>query len=701
MSEMVQSLQIENIAQKLRSQIQLPYADTIWGIDAYLTALDRLGSISITDVDGRIVYVNRDFSRVSKYDRNDVIGKNHNILNSNYHSREYFDEIYSTIRAGRVWRAPIRNRAKDGSIYWMDKLIVPLRDVANETAGYLSFGIDITAAVSTHIELQEFSKRLKAVLEQFPGGIAVYDDNLKMVLCNELQKQLLDYPAELFANDMPTLEEILRLNAGRGEYGDGDIETLVETRLALARRHEQHIYERSRPNGIHLEVRGTPLAGGGFVSTHFDITDRKRDQDTIARLARHDALTGLPNRILLQDRMEKGIARVQRGDTLALLCLDLDHFKPVNDLLGHPVGDKLLVAVARRLENCVRKMDTVARLGGDEFAIILHGTRDAEEVALVAQRIIDEISQPYRIDDHTITVGTSIGISFSPDDSTDTAQLMTSADLALYRAKGAGRGKFAFFEKSMHERVQNRHIIEQGLRDALANNDFKVHYQPIVRCSDRKVVSCEALIRWSHPIHGMISAADFIPVAEETGLIGKIGEWVLQAACKDASLWPADITVAVNISAAQLRGGDIVNTVKGALNGLDPSRLVLEITESLLMKNNQATSNTLAELRQLGIQFALDDFGTGYSSLSYLQSFPFDKLKIDRSFVSSQTDQSRSATLRKAIFQLGENLGMTTVAEGVETEEQFAQLKDEQCVLAQGYLFSKAIPNEELRQHFT
>lgn len=688
-------------AQKLRSQMQLPYADTIWGIDAYLTALDRLGSISITDVDGRIIYVNRDFIKVSKYDRNDVIGKNHNILNSNYHSRAYFDEIYSTIRAGRVWRAPIRNRAKDGSIYWMDKLIVPLRDVANETAGYLSFGIDITSAVTTHIEMQDYSKRLQAVLEQFPGGIAVYDNDLKMVLCNELQKQLLDYPPELFADDMPTLEQVLRLNAARGEYGEGDIETLVATRLALAKRNEQHIYERRRPNGVHLEVRGTPLAGGGFVSTHFDITDRKRDQDTIARLARHDALTGLPNRLLMQDRMDKGIARVHRGDTLALLCLDLDHFKPVNDLLGHPVGDKLLIAVARRLENCVRTMDTVARLGGDEFAIILHGTRNAEEVALVAQRIIDEVSQPYRIDDHQITIGTSIGISFAPDDSSDTAQLMTNADLALYRAKGAGRGKFAFFEKSMHERVQNRHIIEQGLRDALANNDFKVHYQPIVRCSDRKVVSCEALIRWSHPVHGLISAADFIPVAEETGLIGKIGEWVLQAACKDAALWPSDITVAVNISAAQLRGGDIVKTVKGALNGLDPTRLVLEITESLMMKNNQATSNTLTELRQLGIQFSLDDFGTGYSSLSYLQSFPFDKIKIDRSFVSDQTDQARSATLRKAIFQLGANLGMTTVAEGVETEEQFAQLKDEQCVLAQGYLFSKAIPNDELKKYFT
>lgn len=701
MSVMVPSPRIEKVAQKLRSNAALPYADTTWGTDAYLSALDRLGSVSITDVDGRIIYVNQDFVRISKYSRNEVIGKTHHILNSQHHTREYFQDIYTTIGAGRVWRAPIRNRAKDGSLYWMDQMIVPLRDFVNETAGYLSFGIDITRAVGTHIALDAHSKRLQAVLDQFPGGIAVYDHELNMVLCNERQKQLLDYPAEMFEGGMPSLEQILHLNASRGEYGEGDVATLVDARLALARRNEQHIYERRRPNGLHLEVRGTPLAGGGFVSTHFDITDRKRDQDTISRLAQHDPLTGLPNRNLMKDRMDKGLARVQRGDTLSLLCLDLDHFKPVNDLLGHPIGDKLLVAVARRLENCVRQTDTVARLGGDEFAIILVGTRSAEDVALVAQRIIDEVSMPYRIDDNTISIGTSVGISLAPDDAGDTAQLMKNADLALYKAKGAGRGKFAFFEQSMHDRVRNRHIIEMGLRDALANNDFKVHYQPIVRCEDRKVVSCEALIRWSHPEHGLISAADFIPVAEETGLIGKIGEWVLQAACRDAAHWPSEITVAVNISAAQFRGGDIVKSVKKALNGLDPSRLVLEITESLLMRNTHAISNTLAELRALGVQFALDDFGTGYSSLSYLQSFPFDKLKIDRSFVSSQADQARSATLRSAIFQLGANLGMTTVAEGVETEEQFAQLKAEKCVLAQGYLFSKAVPTDELQAYIS
>jgi diguanylate cyclase (GGDEF)-like protein/PAS domain S-box-containing protein len=675
---------------------QLPYLNTPLELHAYATALDSLGSVSIADMDGRIIYVNEEFLRITKYGRDQLIGQTHRILNSGHHSSEFHANIYDTIQAGRVWRAPICNRAQDGSTYWMDKLIVPLRDKMAVTVGYLSFGIDITQAVNTHVELRTQTQFMRAILDQFPGGIAVYDQKLKMVLCNEKQKEMLEYPPEMFEQGFPSFEQICRLNAQRGEYGEGDVEEIIASKLELARRNEAHIFERKRPNGLQVEVRGTPMEGGGFVSTYLDITQRKKDQETIARLARHDVLTGLANRVLLQERMELGLARVGRGDTLALLCLDLDRFKPVNDLLGHPVGDMLLKAVARRLENCVRAVDTVARLGGDEFAIILQGVQTADEVALVAQRVLDEVSKPYQILDHTISVGTSIGISAAPGDATDTAQLMTNADLALYRSKAAGRGQYTFFQKSMQERVQSRHLIQNGLREALASNGFKLHYQPIVRLADREIVSCEALIRWSHPERGLVSAAEFIPIAEECGLIGKIGEWVLNTACREAQQWPRDVSVAVNISAAQLRGEDLEKTVTNALNGLDPSRLVLEITESLLMQNNQATSGTLDRLRKIGVRFALDDFGTGYSSLSYLQSFPFDKIKIDRSFISAEQNKNRAATLRRAIIQLGLNLGMTTVAEGIETEEQYSQLRSEECVLAQGYLFSKAIPNDEL-----
>ena len=685
---------------QLQAVPQLPFLNTLWGVDAYASALNQLGSISITDVDGTIIHVNQELIRISKYSRDELIGQTHRILNSGHHSSEFHADIYRTIQAGRVWRSPICNRAKDGGTYWMDKLIVPLRDHAASMVGYLSFGIDITNAVSTHVKLRSHSQLMDGVLDQFPGGIAVYDENLNMALCNEKQKVMLEYPPELFQNGLPSFEQICRLNAQRGEYGEGDVEEMVASKVELARQNRSHIYERSRPNGLEMEVRGTPMEGGGFVSTYLDITQRKRDQETIARLARHDALTGLPNRVLLHERMEMGMARVGRGDTLALLCLDLDRFKPVNDLLGHPVGDMLLKAVSRRLETCVRSVDTVARLGGDEFAIVLTSISNPEEVGLVAQRVIDEVSKPYKISEHTISIGASIGVSLAPGDAADAAQLMTNADLALYRSKGAGRGTYTYFEKSMQERVHKRHLIQNGLRDALANDEFKLYYQPIVRLSDRNIVSCEALIRWSHPERGLVSAADFIPVAEESGLIGKIGEWVLNTACREAQGWPDDVSVAVNISAAQIRGGDLEKTVTGALNGLDPSRLVLEITESLLMQNNQATSATLDRLRRIGVRFALDDFGTGYSSLSYLQSFPFDKIKIDRSFVSAEKNKERAATLRRAIVQLGHNLGMITVAEGVETEEQCSQLKSEDCVLAQGYLFSKAVPNEELKRNW-
>lgn len=677
---------------------QLPYLNTPLGPNAYATALDSLGSVSIAGVDGLIIYVNEEFLRITKYGRDELIGQTHRILNSGHHSSEFHANIYDTIQGGRVWRAPICNRAKDGSTYWMDKLIVPLRDKLAVTVGYLSFGIDITQAVNTHVELQTQTQFMRAILDQFPGGIAVYDQKLKMVLCNEKQKEMLGYPPEMFQHGFPSFEQICRLNAQRGEYGEGDVEEIIASKLELARRNEAHIFERERPNGLQLEVRGTPMEGGGFVSTYLDITQRKKDQETIARLARHDVLTGLANRVLLQERMKLGLARVGRGDTLALLCLDLDRFKPVNDLLGHPVGDMLLKAVARRLENCVRVVDTVARLGGDEFAIVLQGVRSAEEVSSIAQRVLDEVSKPFQILDHTISVGTSIGISAAPGDAIDTAQLMTNADLALYRSKASGRGQYTFFQKSMQERVQSRHLIQKGLREALASNGFKLHYQPIVRLADREIVSCEALIRWSHPERGLVSAAEFIPIAEECGLIGKIGEWVLNTACREAQQWPRDVSVAVNISAAQLRGEDLEKTVTNALNGLDPSRLVLEITESLLMQNNQATSGTLDRLRKIGVRFALDDFGTGYSSLSYLQSFPFDKIKIDRSFISAEKNKNRAATLRRAIIQLGLNLGMTTVAEGIETEEQYSQLRSEECVLAQGYLFSKAISNDELKK---
>ena len=391
---------------------------------------------------------------------------------------------------------------------------------------------------------------------------------------------------------------------------------------------------------------------------------------------------------------------MKRGDTLALHCLDLDRFKSVNDTLGHPVGDALLKAVAHRLIGTIRDTDTVARLGGDEFAIIQVAPKSLEEVERVAKRIIAELSEPFIIGENTVSIGTSIGIAMAPPNGIDVEQLMKNADMALYRTKSLGRGTFGFFEENMHERLQSRHQIAMGLREAIANGKFELHYQPIVNVKTRKIAGCEALIRWSHPERGLIPASEFIPIAEECGLIGQIGDWVLKTACAEAKHWPDDIWVAVNISAAQFRGQDLIDKVTDASNGFPLSRLIIEITETLLMKDREVATVTLDRLRKMGVRFAIDDFGTGFSSLSYLQSFPFDKIKVDRSFVSAIANHKRSTTLRRSIIQLGYNLGMTSVAEGVETEQQLDLLRAEGCVEAQGFLFSRAVPAAKVRTLF-
>ena len=663
-------------------------------------ALNALGGVSYADASGRITDANGEFLRMSKYTREELIGQNHAILNSGHHPKAFWIEAYLAFANCRQWRAQIKNRAKDGTFYWVDTLVVPITDTTGALTGYLSFQIDITDTVTAHIELQEHTRLLQSVVECFPGGIAIYDKEDRLVICNETQKRLLDYPQELFAEGPPTLEQLLRFNAARGEYGPGNIEDHVRRRLTLAQRREAHNFERRRPDGTYVEVRGTPLSDGGFVTTYLDITDRKRDQATIGRLAHHDALTGLPNRALFLDRIKQGLARVRRGELLALHFLDLDRFKSVNDTLGHPTGDALLKAVAQRLRNSIRETDTVARLGGDEFAVIQIAPKDFEEVEQLARKIIHALRRPFQIGESTIAIGTSIGIAVAPTDGVEAEELMKNADMALYRTKSDGRGHFGFFEKLIQERLQARHSLASDLRDALTDGAFELHYQPIVNVQSRRVVGCEALIRWPHPTRGMVPASDFIPIAEECGLIGEIGDWVLKRACKEALAWPSDIWVAVNISAAQFRCRDLFETVQDALRGLAPNRLILEITETLLMKDRDSASTMLEQLRSIGIRFAIDDFGTGFSSLSYLQSFPFDKIKIDRSFVSQTADQQRSSTLRRSIIQLGHNLSMTSVAEGVETEHQLELLKAEGCLEAQGFLFSRALPGSKIIEFF-
>ena len=414
--------------------------------------------------------------------------------------------------------------------------------------------------------------------------------------------------------------------------------------------------------------------------------------DRVAYLSAHDQLTGLPNRVVLAGRLEMALSAARRsGVQVATLCLDLDHFKEVNDTLGHPIGDLLLQAAAERMTSCVRGEDIVARLGGDEFAIVQVASEHPPNIIALAARLIDVVGAPYNLNGHQVVVGTSIGIAIAPADGDKPDILMKNADLALYRAKADGGGIYRFFEREMDARMEARRVLELDLRKAIVNGEFELYYQPISNVKSGQITGCEALIRWHHPARGMVQPMEFISIAEETGLIVPLGEWVLRRACAEAVHWPKHVTVAVNVSPAQFKSRNLVPTVVSALatSGLLPGRLELEITELVLMQENEGAIAVLHQFHDLGVKVAMDDFGTGYSSLGYLRSFPFDKIKIDQSFIRDLPHKEDSVAIVRAVVGLSSSLGITTTAEGVETREQLASLTKEGCNEFQGFLVSQ------------
>ncbi len=447
------------------------------------------------------------------------------------------------------------------------------------------------------------------------------------------------------------------------------------------------------------EVPGAMLGavhGMELVAVVRDVSERKEAEARIAHMAHHDALTALPNRVLLRERLQEALARAGRGEVFAVLCLDLDHFKAVNDTLGHTVGDALLRIVTQRLLAHVRETDTVARLGGDEFAVVQSSVNQPHDATALARRVIEVLGEPFEIDGHQVVVGASVGIAIAPSDGADPDQLLKNADLALYRAKADGRAAWRFFEPEMDARMQERRLLELDLRRALVAGEFELHYQPLINPRTRRAVGFEALIRWRHPERGLVSPAEFVPLAEEIGLIGAIGEWVLQRACAEAASWPGQIKVAVNLSAAQLRAGRaLADTVAAALkaSGLPAHRLELEVTETAMLQDTDEVLATLHQIRDMGVAIAMDDFGTGYSSLTYLRRFPFERVKIDKSFVQELArEKSEGGAIVHAVADLCASLGIATTAEGVETEEQLQQLLAEGLTEVQGYLFSRPVP---------
>jgi diguanylate cyclase (GGDEF)-like protein len=567
-------------------------------------------------------------------------------------------------------------------------------------ASMVILGISLSAAMIDRRSKSELRKQqvlLDTALENMSQGLCMFDAEGRVLLCNER------YVAMMGRASAPpvgqSLVEILEEYKSFGQW-DGDPAQFVAELVAEAKAGRATTRTLFR-NGRSIRIVDQPMQSGGWVATFEDITEWERAQQQISHMARHDALTNLPNRTLFRERLERALHLGKRGDQLAVFCLDLDHFKEINDSLGHPVGDALLREVARRLSDCVTEDDTVARLGGDEFAIVQFCQDcDPSMSSALASRLVERIAEPYDVAGHQLVIGVSVGVSLSPDDGNNPDQLLKNADLALYRAKADGRGTYRFFEPGMDARAQARRMLELDLRAALRRQEFEVHYQPIVDIAGDKTVAFEALVRWNHPERGRIAPNNFIPLAEETGLIVPLGEWVLRRACAQAAGWSDPVMVAVNLSPLQFKNPNLSAMVMSALqaSGLPASRLELEITESVLLQNSQATLETLHELRAQGVRISLDDFGTGYSSLSYLRSFPFDKIKIDRSFVQELASRDDSMAIVRAVTGLGRSLGIVTTAEGVETEEQLDLLRREGCTQAQGYLFSPPRPAAEVER---
>ena len=580
-------------------------------------------------------------------------------------------------------------------------------DVKNDWHSVGIFGPDIdpVGVVSTDLE-----NCLYKAIDSMAHGLVIYDQFSRLVFANTRYCEL--YGLKVAAagpnNDEDEecgnlitigmhITDVIRRQGHAMNLADAEVEEYLEAALSRG----DDIWRsttRVFADGRTILVTRRTMRAGYYVSTHEDISDRIETENQIRFMANHDVLTELPNRLQFMERLENAIARVRRGDQIALHMLDLDRFKHINDTHGHAIGDQLLVEIAQRLRETVRDTDLVARLGGDEFAIIQVPATTHGDAERLAQRLLEALSRPFIFGNLTLMIGASIGIAVSYSDHNDATEAMLQADAALYKAKNDGRSVYRFFEERLNAEIQNRARIEDQMRRALVKNGFEIHYQPIVNMSRGRVETCEALLRMRDGSGGLVPPNLFVPVAEESGMIVLIGDWVLQQACIDAAQWPEHISVAVNISPLQFKSGSLLQSIETALevSGLAPSRLEIEITESLLLDTSVDVLSILHELRKQGVRVAMDDFGTGYSSLKYLTSFPFDKLKIDRSFVIGLPNATQQLAVLRAMASLGTSLGIKTTVEGVETIEQLGIARDECCSDVQGFYFARPTPVADL-----
>jgi diguanylate cyclase (GGDEF)-like protein len=601
--------------------------------------------------------------------------------------------LMQSVRENRILAAGRTDLPATGEFQLADGRWLRFSQSATRDHGLIVVISDVSLLKHQEANLRAINLRLDAALDNMSQGLCLFDAQNKLEVHNRRFLDIFGLPANGVEPGV-SLSEVLALSQVRDNQNGVLVADVLTDQLTCMSRHKisTHFYE--LVDGRIIAAVYSPTSNGGWVATFEDVTERQRAEEQIIHMARHDALTDLPNRTLFREKMEHALAN---NEKFAIHFLDLDRFKSVNDTLGHPIGDTLLCAVTRRLQMAVRGADTVARLGGDEFAII-QADATPNDATELADRLIQFMSEPFDMLGNQIVIGASIGIAMAPTDGQDPDQLLRNSDMALYRAKGNGRGSYHFFESEMDAQMQARHTLEIDLRKAIIEHEFEVHYQPIVDLAKGKYVGFEALVRWNHPRHGMVMPDYFIPVAEDIGLIVPLGEWVLKQACQDATNWPKDISIAVNLSAMQFRNPTLVFSIVSALarSGLSPSRLELEITETVLLQHDETILDILHQIRDLGVRMSMDDFGTGYSSLSYLRSFPFDKIKIDRSFTRGLGDKEDCTAIVRAMTRLGNSLGMTTIAEGVETQVQLEILRTEGCDQVQGFLFSPPVPASDV-----
>jgi diguanylate cyclase (GGDEF)-like protein len=549
-------------------------------------------------------------------------------------------------------------------------------------------------------DLQAQNVRFDTAINNMTQGLLLFDSSQQLVVCNQRYVEMYGLSAAIVKPGC-SFREIIAHRKASGSFAGDEDEYCARILQNIRLRNSMIVETR---DGRSIQIVNEPLADGGWVATHEDITERRLAEEKIRHLAHYDALTNLPNRALFHEKLKQELARTAAGEQLAVLYIDIDEFKSVNDTLGHLIGDELLKSVAASVSQCAAASDFVARLGGDEFAIVQTAVKTPAEVIELVRRVFDAIREPYECLGHQVTTDASIGIALAPQHGVDLDQILKNADLAMYAAKSAGRRTYRFFEPAMDAQVKARRNLEMDLRQAITDRTLEVYYQPCISLQDNRITGCEALLRWRHPERGTIPPAEFIPIAEDTGLINQLGEWVLTTACAEAATWPEDIKLAVNVSPVQFKSGTFALKIVAALaaSGLAANRLELEITEAVLIRDDEAALAILHQLRGIGVRIALDDFGTGYSSLSYLQRFPFDKIKIDRCFVNDLGEPAGSSSIVQAIVNIAAARRMTTTAEGVETRQQQELLRALGCVEMQGYLFSPAQPAAELKRlHFS